>query len=126
MNGLLFDIPKTHRPALEVWKERHGVWVWHSPGMGESGDWLACAAVDFIRDFEVKPDDATDIATLFAAWCRIIDEAGYEGTGTTEELACFALAQRRGLPFLESISEQDRRIAEAEQTVSELERKEIA
>jgi hypothetical protein len=109
----LMAVPQTHRPALEVWKERHGIWTWHSPGMGEAGDWLACAARDFIADFDVKKEDAENIGALFAAWCRIIDDAGYEGTGDTEELACHALAIRRNLPFLESISEADRRLPES-------------
>lgn len=110
MSETLFDIPQTHRPALEVWKEKFGVWTMHSPGMGDAGDWLACAARDFIADFRVKPEDATDIGSLFGAWCRIIDEAGYEGTGNTEREACERLAERRRWAPIESITEAERRL----------------
>lgn len=110
MTDQLFDIPATHRPALDVWKERHGVWT-HYSDMGRDADnWIACAAVDFIREFKVEKEDAENIGSLFAAWCRIIDEAGYVASGDTEQDACFKLSELRVWPFLESVSEQDRRL----------------
>lgn len=106
----LFQIPATHRPKLDVWKERYGVWTHHAPHC-EEAPWTACAARDFIKTHPVKPEDATDLPSLYAAWCRIIDEHGFDATAMTEGEACFALAEKCAWPFLESITEADCRLA---------------
>ncbi len=84
MNDLLIEVPQTHRPKLEVWKERHRVFTDPIlyPHPNEDDRWRA-----------FKSYYGDDI-------CH----------GVTEEAACLSLAQRLGIPFLESISTEDARI----------------
>lgn len=102
---MLLDVPR-NRTKLDVWKERYGVWTHHAPHCPEA-PWIACAARDFIKTHNVKPEDATDIGALFAVWCRIIDEHGFVEESDSEEDACYKLAIVCEWPFLESITAKD-------------------
>ncbi len=81
---LLLEVPQTHRPKLEVWKERHGV---------------------FIERIRYRHPQDTDTWRAFKDYY-----ADHIGHGETEELACHNLAELLALPFLESISTEDARI----------------
>lgn len=108
MNGAtLFPSMPTNRTKLDVWKERHGVWTHNSGALDGDRAWLAVAAKQFIADLDVEKDEATNLFELMANYCRLIDELGYNAEAADEESACFALAQKRGLPWLESITQKD-------------------
>jgi len=109
MNATLFDIPQTHRPKLEVWKERFGVRTEHYEGL--EMPWC-CVQPELIEQrmgcYGARKD--MSIAEMGAYVGRLIDEGGYEGEGVSEQAACLDLATKRKLPFLESITEADCRI----------------
>lgn len=107
-SGLLFDVPPDRRPKLEVWKEKHGVRTHHSPSFPhEESQWLAVSFDAFVKNMSVPAAEAIDVPTLYSNWCRIVNEFGYDASGPTESDACFELAQKLKLPWLEFLTAEE-------------------
>jgi len=102
---LLFDVPK-NRKKLDVWKEKHEVKSWHEP------DWetpWVCIQPKLMEKLYGCYGARADmhLAEMAMHIGRLITDGEYMGEGHSEEEACYWLAKQRGLPFLESITQEE-------------------
>lgn len=91
---------------LERWKAMHGVRTHLSPSMGESSQWLAVAfstALIELSGYNLTDDEKSGIMALYGGYCRLINEAGWDATGSTEDFACWELCQKMKWPWLSSL-----------------------
>ena len=87
MSDALFDIPPSLSPRLQ-WMEKHHIKIHYSPECAES-PWLALMPFEEHR--------AMNIGDIMAEACRLYDEQGRLGYGSSEDDALAEMARKSGI-----------------------------
>lgn len=101
MSDLLFDVPK-NRTKLDLFKERNGVWIHKmDPEIRHPEPWFAMLFEHAKRhiSYALTDDEEKSPVALIAGYGNLIQNAGWCADGTTEEDACFKLAQQNKLAW---------------------------
>ena len=105
----LFEIPESISPRLKLeieWIAEHEIMTSHADI--DEDPWLAVSmkiCKSRLEGYDLTTEEKTDVGSLFAGYCRLLDEGNMVGYGSTKEAAIEDLVKKGIIPSREAFDE---------------------